>query len=153
MHLTLSFSSVTCYARRIFIALPGSYAELLSEAIYLHLRPSSTERRGNPTKRASGLRRSPVQSRESYLRKTGISWEGLPTVPQISDPQVISEIHRFRQTLDDYNQAAKERRDLQAAAHRSDVDALVVFFLPLSLSLALALQTTKTTYDAWWKES
>jgi hypothetical protein len=80
-----------------------------------------------------------------------IPWQILPAAPQVTRTDLIDFIQRFRQTLDDYNQAAKERRELDVAAHRSDTDGFVIFFLPLSLSLALALQTTKITYDTWFK--
>jgi hypothetical protein len=80
-----------------------------------------------------------------------IPWQTFPAAPNITDQQLIDFFQRFRHTLDEYNQAAAERGEMEAAAHRTDADSFVVFFLPLSLSLALALQATKTTYDTWWK--
>lgn len=82
-----------------------------------------------------------------------IDWQSLSPPPQVSDVQLIDTIHRFRQTLDGYNSAAESHRDLQAAAHRSEVDSFFIFLLPLSLSLALALQATKITADTWYKPS
>jgi len=82
-----------------------------------------------------------------------IDWQSLSAPPQVSDAQLIDTIHRFRQTLDGYNTAAKSHRDLQAAAQRSGADSFFIFLLPLSLSLALALQATKVTADAWYKPS
>jgi hypothetical protein len=80
-----------------------------------------------------------------------IAWQTFPAVPNVNDQQLIGFVQRFRHKLDDYNQAANERRALAMEASRSDIDSLVIFLLPLSLSLALALQTTKTTYDTWVK--
>jgi hypothetical protein len=80
-----------------------------------------------------------------------VAWNSFPAPPPVTEAELISFIQRFRRTVDDYNQAARERRTMGAAAHRSDADSFIVFFLPLSVSLALALQATKITYDAWFK--
>ncbi len=75
----------------------------------------------------------------------------MPSSPQISDEQLKGTVRLFKETLDSYNDAAKVDRDLQLKSQRTDGDSFFIFFLPLSLSLALALQATKLTAETWRK--
>jgi hypothetical protein len=82
-----------------------------------------------------------------------ISLNSLSAQPRFSGHEVDGFVERFKQSLDEYNRAAQNRRFLEQASRRSVTEELSVILLPLSVSLALALQFTKVTADTWYKPS
>ncbi len=84
---------------------------------------------------------------------SAIDWNGLPGEPRVTDARLKSIVEYFKQIAGDYDAAAMRRRGLAAGAKRKWWDEAAILVLPLSLSLALALQVTKVTYDTWWKKA
>jgi|HubBroStandDraft_4_1064222.scaffolds.fasta_scaffold14905_2 hypothetical protein len=82
-----------------------------------------------------------------------ISLNSLPPQPHFSGHEADGFVQRFKESLDEYNRAAEHRRFLEQASRRSDAEEFFVILLPLSVSLALALQFTKVTADTWFKPS
>jgi hypothetical protein len=78
--------------------------------------------------------------------------ESLPPMPQFSDQDLLlNTVHMFKDTLAWYNEAARTHRNLLEESQRTGLDALLIYFSSVLLSLALAIQTTKITVDTWFR--
>jgi hypothetical protein len=83
--------------------------------------------------------------KEAPSDNSEIDWGGLPSPPPVTSGDLVDFIRQFRQSLDTYNAKARARRELGLATERSELEKAVLYFSPVLLSFALALQATKVT--------
>ena len=72
-----------------------------------------------------------------------------PELLQSPNPEAASFFEHVRSDINMFNSSAKARKELEAAARRSDWDDFSTMLLPLAVSLALAVQFTKITADTF----
>jgi hypothetical protein len=79
-----------------------------------------------------------------------IPWSTLPPPPSVTQPQLVEEVGRVRQQLENYNYVAQRHARFEEAARTTTADSIVAALAPILISFALALQVTKVTGETWF---